>query len=175
MLRTEWFTFAAPPKCGNQWFKAMMKDQQIEWLESSTNDAHHPGSVEGLASITTQRPVYDWLYSYYRRVTGPISVPQIDVFHDTLRTVESVLDSFEYFALRYIDLMPGRITELYEVVYKSQITLQLEGLGFGTAAAFGMLGVPHDPEAVQNFPLVDATPNKEPISDDLKLAIMEVG
>jgi hypothetical protein len=172
MLQTEWFTFAAPPKCGNQWFRAVLKSQGIEVRGTQP---HHMGSAEGLPSITIQRHAHDWLYSYYRRVTSPIGVPPVDAFHDTLRTVEPKLDTFDYFALRYIDLMPGRITRMFEEDYKSTITIQLDGVGFGMAATFNMLHVPHHADTVQNFPPVDSTAKKVPIPDDLKLAIMEVG
>lgn len=175
MIQTEWFTFAAPPKCGNQWIKAVLHEQRIEWTAPRTNDIHHPGSVEGLPSITIQRPPHDWLYSYYLRVHNKVGVPVVDAFHETLRTVRINEDTFDFFALRYIDLMPGRITRMFEQDYKSTITLFLDNLPLHAALTFSSLNVPCDLEAVQAFKPVDVTKDKKPISDDLRLAIMEVG
>ena len=164
MFETQWFTYASPPKSGNQWFVAALKRVG---LPTKHPGMHVPGHVEGKPRVTIVREPAIWLRSFFLNMHGPMGLAEVDIFLG-LRTGHN--QTFEEFGWRYVNEMPGQISKM-RLFYEAEIELRTEHLADDTVAMLTELNVPCDHEAIRNYPPVGVTLTKINISDEVRAAI----
>lgn len=158
------FTYASPPKSGNQWFVAALRRAG---LPAKHAGMHAPGHVEGKPRVTIVREPATWLRSYFRNMHGSIGMPQVDIFQ-MLRSGHG--QKFEDFGWRYVNELPGQISKMC-MCYEAEIELRTEHLTDDTVALLELFEIPFDPEAVRGLGRVGVTVSMDPIPDELRAAI----
>jgi len=113
------YSFAAPPCTGEDWF--ITASQLAGYGPGFRHHAHEPwvgSNREQLRVSIIRRPV-EFLRTVYSRLKNAKLSNGI-VFFASLED-----SSFEEFASDYIEKMPGKITELYNM-YESDVILRVE-------------------------------------------------
>ena len=126
------------------------------------------GTRPGLPSITIRREPATWLRSYFCRVHKKVNIPQIDWFADLRNSPET----FEDYALRYIDTMPGAVDDMFDC-WQSDYTLRTDHVATDAVEALQSIGVPCDMSIILNEPHCNRGKNLPAITPDLRAAINE--
>jgi len=165
VIRTEWFTFAAAPKCGCSWFHLLLDELGIAFQGARW---HEPGNVAELPSITIVRCYADWLQSCFQNLTSPVSVAAADRFLD-LRVNNQTFDEF---ASLYLSQMPDGIVEMFCTYQPSTYTLNLCNIRHDVVRVFRELGFSFDPVVVHCFPDMNVSKRHAHITDELRTRIV---
>ncbi len=148
MFVTDWFTFASLPRCGSDWFLKTMTRAGIPHVKRQ--GLHMMSREAGKPSVTIRRDPATWLASWWMSINAELDNHGIPGFAD-LYILRKPGDTFEQFAERYIERMPGIINRMFDH-YKSDHVLRIETLAQDFVSLMQRLSVPFDLEAVRPEP-----------------------
>ena len=166
MYESEWFTYASAPKTGNQWFTIALRGAGVTLVDTGQ---HKTGQVDGKPNVTIVREPFEWLRSDFVQVFGCMEIPVDDIIQSMREGQDQTFDNF---ASRYVNEIPGAITRMFRH-YEADFALHTETLADDTIDMLIDLGVKCDLDYVRNAPPVDVTKDKPAISDALRNAIRE--
>jgi len=164
MWVTDWFTFAAPTKTAGNWFAVAVEHAGVTFCEK--HGRYTMETCSNLPSITIRREPATWLRSYFCRVHKKVNIPAIDQFADLRNGPET----FEDYALRYIDTMLGAVDEMFDC-WQSDYTLRTDSVATDAVEALSSIGVPCDMSIILNEPHSNRGKNLPDIPTALREAI----
>jgi len=137
------FEFAAPPRTGVRWFVEACHTAGLVSLPStaSVTASYRPwpitASADSLRVSLVRHPCH-WFRSLYDSLRFGLHLECVALEQLREQFVGLRKESFESFALDYLEKMPGKITSVFDS-YKSDIRIKLEDMPWALAELLNSL------------------------------------
>ena len=157
------FRFGAAPYTGELWVMRAARhvgctpDGGSVWDPPICDD---PSKL----TVTLVRHPCEWLRCYYHFATQPLNLPLIDV----LLPLAKRSWTFEEFAARYLDEVPGQYNRIVES-YRGDSAIRFEDLTWGIIELFQAVGGVDGVKAIElkNLPWIEHEDEVQPLSSSV--------
>jgi len=139
------FDFAAPPRTGVRWFVEACRCSDLMLFPNSGSvaAAFHPWPTpreDSELRVTLVRHPCHWLRSLYDSFRTGLYLENAGLNKLWSQFVELRKESFELFALDYMEKMPGKITSIFDL-YKADVCMRIEDMPWALTELLDSLGM----------------------------------